>query len=330
MDVVEFSGKEYTKASVVAKRFNYTSDYIGQLCRAKKVDARLVGRAWYVNLDSLLEHRKGKYKKPTEIELEPTEKVIKNYLSRIDVEPILNKKIVKILKNKGDLESEVRVRYESDENVLFPRVDKSDVSTVLHADTAGEESLTTSKEVSGTKTFFKAEPLPDSLSILDYDVVPTEVEKKPKNIAKSEETPSKKKVLKPEVVLPNFSKSISNTVKVRLDKSNIKQEEVAIALQPAKKIAPKPVSHATSTVRSVSQASKPTLKTEFRPKSIQPVSRHTQPRRRGILVPVTAFVLAVLCSGLAWSTHQEILVTQSTSSSKLILQTANLATLFTR
>ena len=62
MEVVIFEGKEYTKASVLAARFRYTSDYLGQLCRGKKVDARLVGRAWYINLDSLNHHRDGRYK----------------------------------------------------------------------------------------------------------------------------------------------------------------------------------------------------------------------------------------------------------------------------
>jgi len=42
MDKVVFDKKEYTKASIAAKQFKYTSDYVGQLCRLEKVDARLV------------------------------------------------------------------------------------------------------------------------------------------------------------------------------------------------------------------------------------------------------------------------------------------------
>ena len=63
MDKVTFEGVEYVKASALAKQFKYTSDYIGQLCRAKKVDARLVGRTWFVNPESVIEHKQGKYKK---------------------------------------------------------------------------------------------------------------------------------------------------------------------------------------------------------------------------------------------------------------------------
>ena len=55
-------GKEYIKASKAAKDHGYTSDYIGQLCRAEKIEAELVGRTWYVNLDSLLKHRKTRYR----------------------------------------------------------------------------------------------------------------------------------------------------------------------------------------------------------------------------------------------------------------------------
>ena len=53
MDVITHNGVSYKKATAVAKEFGYTTDYIGQLCRAKKIDARLVGRAWYVNVADL-------------------------------------------------------------------------------------------------------------------------------------------------------------------------------------------------------------------------------------------------------------------------------------
>lgn len=37
MDKVTFDKVEYVKATVAAKSFRYSSDYIGQLCRAKKL-----------------------------------------------------------------------------------------------------------------------------------------------------------------------------------------------------------------------------------------------------------------------------------------------------
>ena len=50
-------GKEYISASRAAEKLGYASDYIGQLCRARKVPGRLIGRTWYVDLPSLAAHK---------------------------------------------------------------------------------------------------------------------------------------------------------------------------------------------------------------------------------------------------------------------------------
>ena len=62
MEEISVNGETYVKASVLAKNFGYTADYIGQLCRSGQVKATLVGRSWYVNEDSVREHRKGRYR----------------------------------------------------------------------------------------------------------------------------------------------------------------------------------------------------------------------------------------------------------------------------
>ena len=53
MDELEISGKRYISTRRAGKDHNYHADYIGQLIRAKKVEGRKIGRAWYVNADSL-------------------------------------------------------------------------------------------------------------------------------------------------------------------------------------------------------------------------------------------------------------------------------------
>jgi len=58
MEEVTLDKKKYVKAADIAKHLGYTSDYVGQLCRAEKVDARLVGRSWFVVADSLRAHQK--------------------------------------------------------------------------------------------------------------------------------------------------------------------------------------------------------------------------------------------------------------------------------
>lgn len=63
MKTLSIDNREFVKASVLARELGYTSDYIGQLCRGKKVTAKLVGRTWYVDRTSLTEHKRNRYKK---------------------------------------------------------------------------------------------------------------------------------------------------------------------------------------------------------------------------------------------------------------------------
>ena len=55
-----FEGKEYISASRASKKLGYAQDYIGELARSKKIAGKLIGRTWYVELDSLLEHKKNR------------------------------------------------------------------------------------------------------------------------------------------------------------------------------------------------------------------------------------------------------------------------------
>lgn len=66
MDTIQINGTEYRKASDLARDFGYTNDYVGQLCRANKVDSSLVGRTWYVNPESLTRHKSARYRSSKE------------------------------------------------------------------------------------------------------------------------------------------------------------------------------------------------------------------------------------------------------------------------
>lgn len=59
MDELTLDGKKYLSSKRAAKVTGYAKDYVGQLCREGRVDARLVGRNWYVLESSILEHRFG-------------------------------------------------------------------------------------------------------------------------------------------------------------------------------------------------------------------------------------------------------------------------------
>ena len=59
MDELVIGDKVYVSSKKAAKLTGYAKDYVGQLCREGKVEARLVGRNWYVLEGSILAHRFG-------------------------------------------------------------------------------------------------------------------------------------------------------------------------------------------------------------------------------------------------------------------------------
>lgn len=50
-------GKKYISASRASKLCGYNSDYIGQLCRKGALDCKMVGRSWFVEEESLKNHK---------------------------------------------------------------------------------------------------------------------------------------------------------------------------------------------------------------------------------------------------------------------------------
>ncbi len=59
MDTITLDGEKYLSTKYAAKITGYAKDYVGQLCREGRVEARLVGRNWYVREQSIREHRFG-------------------------------------------------------------------------------------------------------------------------------------------------------------------------------------------------------------------------------------------------------------------------------
>jgi hypothetical protein len=61
-DSLILEGIQYISSKRAADLTDYTKDYVGQLCRAKKVDAHLIGRNWYVSEEGILAHKRGEGK----------------------------------------------------------------------------------------------------------------------------------------------------------------------------------------------------------------------------------------------------------------------------
>ena len=59
MDEITIGEKVYISSKRAAKITGYAKDYVGQLCREGRVEARLVGRNWYVLESAIREHRFG-------------------------------------------------------------------------------------------------------------------------------------------------------------------------------------------------------------------------------------------------------------------------------
>lgn len=49
------------KATEIARLHHYAPDYIGQLCRSRKIDAKLAGRTWYATEASFKAYQNGRY-----------------------------------------------------------------------------------------------------------------------------------------------------------------------------------------------------------------------------------------------------------------------------
>lgn len=64
MDEITIGDKLYVSSKRAAQITGYAKDYIGQLCREGRVEARLVGRNWYVLDSALRAHRFGKEEAP--------------------------------------------------------------------------------------------------------------------------------------------------------------------------------------------------------------------------------------------------------------------------
>ncbi|CAN5773855.1 hypothetical protein BH11PAT2_BH11PAT2_10410 [soil metagenome] len=59
MDEITILDKTYISSKRAAEITGYAKDYVGQLCREGHVDAKMVGRSWYVFEPSILKHRFG-------------------------------------------------------------------------------------------------------------------------------------------------------------------------------------------------------------------------------------------------------------------------------
>lgn len=71
MNELTLDGKIYVSSRQAAEITGYAKDYIGQMCREGRVEARLVGRNWYVLKSAIEKHRFAVEEAPVEEEIVP-------------------------------------------------------------------------------------------------------------------------------------------------------------------------------------------------------------------------------------------------------------------
>lgn len=111
MDELEISGKRYISSRRAAKENKYHADYIGQLVRSGKILGTKIGRAWYVETNSLAA-----------------------YLGK-DPEPITLKKFDPVLQSNDQISKE----REEKKNIPMPEVFSHKIGLTYVSDSPNKE-----------------------------------------------------------------------------------------------------------------------------------------------------------------------------------------------
>ena len=121
---IYLKGKKYISAKRAADITGYASDYIGQLCRAKKIPANLVGRSWYVLESEILDHKdKNLLTHKKTLKTRKSKKEVSSLeILKTEKSGLKNKKEETKIEKKSKEKSEPKFEViASQKDVLFPR-----------------------------------------------------------------------------------------------------------------------------------------------------------------------------------------------------------------
>lgn len=303
MDTLIFDGKEYTKVSALAKKFGYTTDYLGQLCRTKKVDARMVGRSWYIDVHTLETHKKSRYK-TTENPITKPVSGPDQVPARIDVQAVMKGKTLKYI-NSGSRDQVATIpTYINDDNSLFPQMNQSFtvLKRPLTEPVASGKLLVKGFDQRSADSSLK--PLlevssPNRLPVLDIiskKYPPAEAEQSEKLEKHSNVVTVNAKPTPQKTIIRPTEKSVSMTRKPSV-------QEVPTAVKPIK-----------------------STSSPFTPKKLQQIMI-TAPKAR-LLLPAMSMVVAILLASVILTAESEILASANSYQTQYSLQTANLVSIF--
>ncbi|MCA9361992.1 hypothetical protein KC906_01325 [Candidatus Kaiserbacteria bacterium] len=324
METVTYDGVDYVKASAAAKEFRYTSDYIGQLCRTGKVNARLVGRTWFVDVDSLQTHRKNRHMKTTgKSRIDYTEDLgvgSKIKPSRITVDSVPNAKTIhqalQPQKHQAERQRMLAVSYERDEEALLPSLIKKKLMKpkVVRVEIAGAKKV----RVGGPTrlTTFTATDVPEvalsgELKVTTYQAQPETPKKiEQDDLSDKRDNPKNKSILN--------KISDSSAKRKLMDGDGKRSQQTAFVETRVDDVR----GNASVTRTSGSALAQPSL-------DFTPVTTLRVPRLQRVNVflrfsPVIATVVAILCVAAIFSASGMAVVTDSSYQAKVVLQVANL------
>jgi len=327
MEKVVLDGVSYLKASAAAKQFKYTADYIGQLCRAKKIDARLVGRTWFVNPESLINHKSNKYSTVRS----KSEDQATDITSNIKViSPVLKNSTAKSLRHEGHQPEESRnlkVAYEVDDESLIPEIIKREVKPPksITVEPYNAKKIKVKGGYKKDQLKFESDELPDVALSGKIKVTP---------LAEADESTEE-----PDVEASGVE-SEKKTIVNRLlsderDTSNIEitpldQKENVKSFTGKKTIILKPSVSMKSSRISAKKADDPSVGVSFTPESI---TGHNHVSTSSNLLtsasPLIATVMAVLCSFAIFASTAFVSVEKNGNlQNKIEFQAANVTQIF--
>ncbi|HEY4495732.1 MAG TPA: NYN domain-containing protein, partial [Candidatus Paceibacterota bacterium] len=123
------AGKKFITSKKAAGLFGYTQDYIGQLCRGDKIDARRIGRTWYISEESIFEHKK--LYGGSELQ---NKEIISSEIKKIPInrEESQNQQILNIPDISNTQQSEVSgFNYEKESMPFLPTIGSADANVAF-------------------------------------------------------------------------------------------------------------------------------------------------------------------------------------------------------
>lgn len=124
--IVSLDGKDYISAGRASEISHYNRDYVGQLARSGAILARQVGNRWYVEKESLLEHKRDKDQLLAAVQAHSVG-LMKVEEDRFRVSPIQPASITYVSENMADLTPHIGAK---DNNAATDRFDENDTHHV--------------------------------------------------------------------------------------------------------------------------------------------------------------------------------------------------------